>query len=110
MTTPNYGVSDGNSVVTRPNGVASTGVDSTGAPVTFPFESPPYRTVQITFLQAYVRQMPKEKFVTIGGAMVSPQPETSGCGNGNGYPSGAMVELGVNEAAALVARGMAEYS
>ena len=66
--------------------------------------------MQITFLQAYVRQMPKEKFVTIGGGMVSPQPEVSGCGNGNGYLAGAMVELGVNEAAALVARGIAEYS
>lgn len=99
-------------------GVTSTGVDSTGAPITFNYETPPYATATVTFLQAYVRSMPANQFAVAKPSIVSaergPGPYGKdgvwGGGNGNGYTAGSTAELGVNECAALVARGIAEYS
>jgi hypothetical protein len=88
----------------------SAGVDINGAPVVFPGETPPFLTKQITFTAFYLRTMPGNQFVTVSGGPVSPQREIFNGGNGNGYTAGSMAELGVNEAAALVARRLAEYT
>jgi hypothetical protein len=101
--------SDGNWVVPRPSGTTSSGVDANGAPVTFPFETSPFKTTQITFLQAYIRVTARNQFAQNDGAIVSPEQGVF-VGNGNAYQAGQTTIIGVNEAAALVARGIAEYS
>jgi hypothetical protein len=88
----------------------SAGVDTNGVPVVFPAETPPFLTKQVTFTAFYLRTMPGNQFVTVSGGPVSHQPEIFNGGNGNGYTAGSMAELGVNEATALVARGMAEFT
>ena len=102
-------MADGNWVVPRPRGTTSSGVDANGAPVTFAFETFPFKTTQITFLQTYVRTTARNQFAQNDGAMVAPEQGVF-AGNGNSYLAGQTTVVGVNEAAALVARGIAEYS
>ena len=102
-------MADGNWVNPRAKGLTTTGVDANGYSIVFPMENSPFNKATITFFQQYIRMTGNNQFAQNTDQRVSPETGVF-AGNGNAYQIGQTTELGVNEAAALVARGIAEYS
>jgi hypothetical protein len=81
------------------------GLDASGAPVQFPFEKPNAPLVEVVFLQTYTRTTGNQ-FAQASSWPYAPNQETIvGCSST--YNAGSSTFVGQNEAAALIARGIA---
>jgi hypothetical protein len=81
------------------------GLDADNAPVQFPFENPNAPLVEVVFLQTYTRTTGNQFQQALSTPYAPNQEVLVGCSST--YDSGSSTFVGPNEAAALIARGIA---
>ncbi len=86
-----------------------TGVNASGVPIQFAYESPGCALVRIVFSQTYMRNTGFNQFAQNSGALPCAPGQEAFVGNSNNYTAGMSTSVGPNEAAALVAAGIASY-